>query len=122
MCSCLCANAGKGKKAFHVQDLVLAPCILTFPKYTGARGGPQNLTVLKPTGTHCCMEPEAVDHLGARSVCLVTEPSRDEQTLTSFPCALSSGAEPKAIVPKKEKLKLRRERWLQSKFFPHLVS
>lgn len=30
-------------------------------------------------------------------------------------CALSSGAEAKTILPKKEKLKLRRERWLQSK-------
>lgn len=30
-------------------------------------------------------------------------------------CSLSSGAEPRAVLPKKEKLKLRRERWLQSK-------
>lgn len=31
------------------------------------------------------------------------------------PCSLSPGAEAKAVLPKKEKLKLRRERWLQSK-------
>ena len=30
-------------------------------------------------------------------------------------CFLSSGADAKAILPKKEKLKLRRERWLRSK-------
>lgn len=40
---------------------------------------------------------------------------RDTGLISHF-CALSSGAEPKAILPKKEKLKLRRERWLQSKF------
>lgn len=33
-------------------------------------------------------------------------------------CGLSSGAEAKVILPKKEKLKLRRERWLQSKCIP----
>lgn len=31
-------------------------------------------------------------------------------------CSLSSGTEPKTILPKKEKLRLRHERWLQSKF------
>lgn len=36
-------------------------------------------------------------------------------------CALSSGAEAKTILPKKEKLKLRRERWLQSKCIPCLL-
>lgn len=35
-------------------------------------------------------------------------------------CSLSSGTEAKAVLPKKEKLKLRRERWLQSKSMPGL--
>lgn len=33
-------------------------------------------------------------------------------------CALSSGAQVRAVLPKKEKLRLRRERWLHSKFPP----
>ena len=36
------------------------------------------------------------------------------------PCALSPGADARVILPKKEKLKLRRERWLQSKYLPRL--
>uniref|UniRef100_A0A2K6AAR7 SLX9 ribosome biosis factor n=1 Tax=Mandrillus leucophaeus TaxID=9568 RepID=A0A2K6AAR7_MANLE len=31
----------------------------------------------------------------------------------SLPCSLSSGAEAKTVLPKKEKMKLRREQWLQ---------
>lgn len=38
----------------------------------------------------------------------------------THPCALSPGADARAILPKKEKLKLRRERWLQSKCIPRL--
>lgn len=41
---------------------------------------------------------------------------------THCTCALSSGAEAKTILPKKEKLKLRRERWLQSKCTPCLLA
>lgn len=36
----------------------------------------------------------------------------------SLPCSLSSGAEAKTVLPKKEKMKLRREQWLQSKSMP----
>lgn len=46
----------------------------------------------------------------------LTSAGMGDTDLISHACALSSGAEPKAILPKKEKLKLRRERWLQSKF------
>lgn len=70
------------------------------------------------------MEPEAII-TWVLTGCLVVGLSRDGETplaeqtptyLITHACALSTGAEPKAILPKKEKLKRRREQWLQSKF------
>uniref|UniRef100_A0A4X1T898 Family with sequence similarity 207 member A n=1 Tax=Sus scrofa TaxID=9823 RepID=A0A4X1T898_PIG len=50
--------------------------------------------------------------LDARSVASIRRgEGRRGRSLT--PCSLSPGAEAKAVLPKKEKLKLRRERWLQ---------
>lgn len=55
----------------------------------------------------------------ARPPCTVPGSSRRARNTPLTPmCPLSSGAEARAVLPKKEKLKLRRERWLQSKFAP----
>lgn len=54
-----------------------------------------------------------------RPLCTVPGSSRWARSTPLTPmCSLSSGAEARAVLPKKEKLKLRRERWLQSKFTP----
>lgn len=73
-----------------------------------------------PMWRQCCLAPSESAQFSSQALwvgasgCVLREQGRS----THHMCALSSGAEAKTILPKKEKLKLRRERWLQSKCVP----
>lgn len=87
---------------------------------TSSSGTAQLLWVQWPMWRQCCLAPSEPSRFCSQALwvgasgCVLQERGRS----THHMCALSSGAEAKTILPKKEKLKLRRERWLQSKCVP----